>query len=253
MPSLSRTVLLIFFVTAIPVCGQDHYSAVKSMTSAKSYAVQTGKILEDSCEDGSSLVDKMLAASFNLNDYSSDYEMLVYKDNQIIKETGTIYFSKPRLFRVEVKTGPKSGSLAILASDAKVHGHLGGVLKYFWSSVSSDSSLVRAINDYPMVDADFYSLVKYLKNMLKHGNSSLKTREAVLTAITNNPVYILDMYTINHANPEKKRLLLKRIYVDPKTFLPVFWQDYIDGKLWSQSSWYNLRNNLNLPADTFKT
>lgn len=260
MHSLTRALVLISLLILLPAYGQGNNSSASSMTSATNYPIQNGKIIEANCEDGSSLIDKMLRASFNLNDYSADYEMLVYKgkDNsnegkQIIKETGTFYFSKPRLFRVEVKSGPKSGSIAILAGDGKVHGHLGGMLKYFWSSVSPNSSLVRAINDYPMVDADFYSLVQYLKNMLKQGDSSLKTRHAVATAKTKDSTYILDMYSTNQKPPATKPLLLKRIYVNPKTYLPVFWQDYINGNLWSESSWYNLRDNLKLPANTFKT
>jgi outer membrane lipoprotein-sorting protein len=192
----------------------------------------------------------MLVAALALNNYSSHFQMLVYKDKQIIKETGTIYFRKPRLLRIEVKQGPKKGALAILGSDGRVHGHLGGILSIFGASISPDSDLARAINGFPLVGTDYYSLVQDLKNMLKQGDGSLATQEPIPTDKTTIATYILDMYLPKSKN-NKNDLLLKRIYINPQTYLPIFWEDYVDGKLWSESLWYDLQNNLTLPDSLF--
>ena len=136
-----------------------------------------------------------------------------------------------------------------MAKDGQIHGHLGGLLKVFSGSISTDSNMAETINGFPMADTDFYSLSAYLKNMLKQGDSSLNTVEARQINKTNNPVYVLDIYT---AGKSIKPLLLKRVYVDPQTYLPVYWEDYINGKIWSASSWRNIHTNLRLPDNFFQ-
>jgi len=227
------------------------YQYHNNMTTKQHYELEIGVVLKESCEDGSNLIEKMCSAAAELNNYSADYKMLVHKGEQIITEAGTIYFRKPKLFRVEVKEGPKTGAVAILRSDGKVYGHLGGVMKYFWSSVAPDSSFARALNGFPMAYSDFYSLADYLKNMLKQGDMSKSTVEPVQTAKIREPIYVVDIYRSKSENAVKTPLLLKRIYVDPKTYFPLYWDDYVDGSLWSESSWNDLRSNLPLANTLF--
>ena len=202
----------------------------------------------ENVQDGKDIIAKMYSAAESLNSYSFDYQMLVHKQKPPIKETGTLCFKKPRLLRVEVQTGPKKGSLAVFAEDGKVHGHMGGALKFFSASVSPNSELVRASNGYPMVDSDFLSLIAYLKNMLKQGDRSRATSQPIQTDKTSSPAYVVDMYSFKSG----QELLLKRIYADAKTLLPVYWEDYADGKLWTQSFWQNLKANVEFPNSTFK-
>jgi outer membrane lipoprotein-sorting protein len=202
----------------------------------------------DNLQDGKEMISKMYSQAAALKSYSVDYEMLVYKGSQTIKETGTLAFKKPRLLRVEVQSGPKKGSLAILAADGKVHGHMGGVLRFFSAAVSPDSQLVRTSNDYPMVDTDFLSLIAYLKNMLVQGDRSRATIKPIETDKVSSPTYVVDMIGLNSGH----ELLLKRIYADAKTLLPVFWEDFIDGKLCTQSSWKNFKANVEFADSTFR-
>lgn len=197
--------------------------------------------------DGQQIISKMCTTASALDNYSSSYAMAVYKSRNPQRETGVFAFKKPKLMRVEVLTGPKKGALAILAKDGKVHGHLGGALKFFKGAVSPDSSFVKAINGFPMVGTDFYSLADYLQNMLKQGNFSRVSKEPTQTSKTASPTHVLEMYTKNSGSEQ----LLKRIYVDPKTWLPVYWEDYTDGKLWSESSWQDLKLNVDFASDYF--
>ena len=205
-------------------------------------------VMTENYEDGAAFIDKMCSSTQALDNYSSAYEMVVYKQNQTVTEGGNFYYKKPRLMRVEVDKGPKKGSAAVLALDGKVHGHLGGALKFFRAAVSPDSELVRAANGFPMVGTDFYSLADYLRNMLKEGDHSRVTKQPTVTNKTGVPAYVVDMYTTKFG----KELLLKRIYVDPRTYLPIYWEDYIDGKLWSESSWRNLKTGIEFPENFFK-
>ena len=219
------------------------------LTTEKYYKLEPGTVINDSVQDGSQLIDQMLSAALNLSAYSANYRMKVYKGKQTLNEEGRVYFRKPKLLRLEVIQGSRKGALAILAKDGKIHGHLGGLLRVFSGTVSADSGLAKTINDYPMADTDFYSLAAYLKNMLKQGDLSLKTIDVKQTNKINSLTYILDMYS---AAKPTKLLLLKRIYVNPKTYLPMFWEDYIDGKIWSESSWQNVNTNLSLPDNFFR-
>lgn len=223
------------------------------MTTAKEGPLRPGVILTNDCRDGAYLIDKMVAGSLSLNNYSAHFQMLVYKDNKIIKEAGIIHFRKPQLLRVDVNQGPNKGALAILGSDGKIHGHLGGLLKYFPSWISVDSDVARAINGFPLAGTDFYSLAQDLKNMLKQGDGSLSSQTPITTGKTAIATYILDMYAPAGKSNNSPALLLKRIYVNPETYLPVFWEDYREGKLWSESLWHDLQTNLALPDSLFKT
>ena len=103
----------------------------KFMTTAKYYSVQTGKVINENVHEGEELINQMGNASAHLTDYSADYVMTVYKNKQILKESGIFYFRKPKLLRMEVKEGSRKGALAILAKDGKIHGHLGGMNEIF--------------------------------------------------------------------------------------------------------------------------
>lgn len=244
MHKLALPVLLVL----VPLCLGPKAMSIETRVSPSTVAIVPSQVMNDDYEDGKNFIEKMCSGSEAMNNYSSAYEMLVYKSQQTVKETGTFSYKKPRLMRVEVQTGPKKGSVAILALDGKVHGHLGGALKFFRATLSPDSELVRALNGFPMAGTDFYSLSSYVRNMLKEGDQSRVSKTAVQTNRTSFPTYVLDLYSTKFG----KELLLKRVYVDPHTLLPVFWEDYIDGKIWSESGWHDLKTDVEFPENFFK-
>jgi outer membrane lipoprotein-sorting protein len=222
--------------------------SVETNTSPTTTTIVQCKVITENCEDGTQFISKLCSVAQALNNYSSRYEMVVFKQQPPIVEAGMFAFRQPRLMRVEVDKGPKKGAVATLCADGKVHGHLGGALKFFRAAVSADSELVRAANNFPMVGTDFYSLAAYLKNMLKENDQSRVTNTPVQTNKTAAPAYVLDMYSTNNG----KELLLKRIYISPQTYLPVYWEDYTDGKIWSESSWRDLKQDVEFPDNYFK-
>jgi len=213
----------------------------------KSAPLMQGQVLKDG-DDGAAFIAKMISAAEQLNNYSSNYKMVVYKPKGTQSETGIFYFRKPKLMRVEVRSGPKKGSVAVLQADGKVHGHMGGLMKMFSGTLSPDSSFLKALNDFPMVGTDFASLAVYLKaNMLDQGDKSRVTSRPITSKLVTSPTYVLDMYAVSAG----KEILKKRIFVDPETKLPVFWQDYREAKLWSESSWSALKNEQALASTLF--
>lgn len=238
--------LLVLAVASTSIVSAWSLSAEKRPKQPPSSAAPAA-VSTTNYKDGQQVISKMCTVASALDNYSSAYAMAVYKSRKPDRETGVFAFKKPKLMRVEVRTGPKKGAMAILAKDGKVHGHLGGAFKFFKGAVSPDSSFVKALNGFPMVGTDFCSLADYLQNMLKQGNFSRVSKEPTQTSKTSTPTYLLEMY----ANKSGSEQLLKRIYVDPKTWLPVYWEDYTDGKLWSESSWQDLKLNVDFPSDYF--
>jgi hypothetical protein len=208
-------ILLSFYTQSDSVeCQANLESQTSSlMTTDNVLILEIGRVNAKDVIDGSALIEKMVQAALKLDNYSADYKMKVYKNTKIITEEGTCYFGKPRLLKTEVKSGSRKGSLAILEADGKIHGHLGGLLKYFSGTVSPDSDMART----------------------KRTNR------------LNKETFVLDMCSQKSDNP----LLLKRIYIDPQTYLPLFWEDYVKGKIWSGSSWHNVQMGLKWPNNFF--
>jgi outer membrane lipoprotein-sorting protein len=227
-------------------CSAPGQTAVDSDTTKPAPLMQ-GQVIKEG-DEGSAFIGKMQAVAEQLNNYSSEYKMIVYKPRNTQTETGIFYFRKPKLMRVEVRSGPKKGSLAVLQADGKVHGRMGGLMKMFSGTLSPDSNLLRALNGFPMVGTDFASLAKYLKvNMLDQGDKSRLTSRPISTKFYSSPVYVLDMFAVSAG----KEILKKRIFVEPDSKLPVFWQDYHETKLWSESSWSGLKNEQALASNLF--
>jgi outer membrane lipoprotein-sorting protein len=252
MPSPDRCKIflqsLLICAISLAAIGSVNAVGVDTVQAKMTSDIVEGVVYEGRCTVGDPFIGEMINRTKELNNYTCDYQMMVEKKPSAVKETGTMYFRRPRLMRVEVKSGPKKGALAVLAQDGKVHGHMGGLLKHFSGAVSPDSDFVRAINGFPMVGTDFFSLASYLKvEMLDKGDKSIVSTEPVATKHTPGPTYIVDMF---RASADGKQLL-KRIYVDPQSFLPVYWEDYKDGKLWSVSSWSGLRTNQPLADNLF--
>src|ERR1700683_2473114 len=159
---LTSLLVLSLGIGISPDPAQANKTANKIKTENRLSFIQQGVVMQHDCKDGSNLISKMLAAANDINSYSCNYQMLVFKNNPPIKETGIMYFRKPRLYRVEVMEGPKKGSIAVLCADGKIHGHLGGWLKYFQTVVPPDSDSAKAINGFPMADTDYISLAQWL-------------------------------------------------------------------------------------------
>lgn len=197
--------------------------------------------------DGGELVDQMCKAARDLSNYSFQSVMTVYKKHGPVKEVANFYFKKPRLIRVEVTAGEKKGALAVLRADGKVRAHLGGLLKLFVVTLDPHAAELNSANGYPMVDSDFLSIAEFLQNWLKQGIRSRVSADPMQLDGSNMPVYVLEMYKGND-----QRRVLKRVFVDAKTYLPVEWYDYQGAELWSKSVFKNVRTNIGLKDDLFR-
>ncbi len=199
-------------------------------------------------EDGKDFIDKMVKAAHVLDEYSFSSHMLVYKKKgKVAEERSEFYFRKPRLIRVEITDGSKQGAVAVLRADGKVRAHLGGPLKFFTVTLDPHSDQLDSANEYPMVDSDFISLAEFLANWVKEGIHSRVSKQPIHLDSTGELVNIVEMYKENDEGR-----VLKRIFVDANSHLPVEWYDYRDGALWSKSVFTNLRINTGLKDTLFE-
>ncbi len=196
--------------------------------------------------DGESLITNMIEEAERLEDYSFVFEARTFKKASTVVERGNLYFKKPKLMRLEETGEFNKGSVAVIGKDGKARAHSGGLTQFVTVTLSPDSKMLDAANGDRMEDSDFLSLARHLKDRLKQGQSSRVSREPVTISGISEPSYVLELF-----HPNNPRLVLKRIYVDPKTKLPVRWDDY-DYIYPCLSTWKNVKTNIGLSDDLFK-
>ncbi len=197
--------------------------------------------------DGNAFVKHMLSAAASLDGYSFNYKMSALQGKKRLVEKGDFYFKKPHLMRLVVTEGKRKGSVAVLQSDGRVHGKAPGLgVLSSLITLAPDSKFLQSVNGYPMVDSDFLSLAKALKKFLDQGASAKITMHTVSEGLNHQPSHLIEVYT-----DKTQTQLFKRVFVDANSYLPVEWYDYEDGKLSSESSWQNFKNDPALPATLF--
>lgn len=196
--------------------------------------------------DGESLINSMIEEAERLEDYSLVFETRTFKKSSTVIEGGNLYYKKPKLMRLEETGEYNKGSVAVIGKDGKARAHSGGVTQFVTLTLSPDSKMLDAANGDRMEDSDFLSLARNLKERLKQGQASRVNREPVTAGGVNEPTFVLEVF-----HPNNPKLVLKRIYVDPKTKLPVRWDDY-DYKDPCLSTWKNVKKNIGLSDNLFK-
>lgn len=230
MPSLSKPLIA---------------AGTASVTKQQANFTKHGPLVEP-MKDGSELIDQMRAHAEHINDYSLEFEMTVFKKGSTVKEKGIFQFKKPRQIRLEETGEYKNGAVAVIGADGKARGHYGGALRFAKITLSPDDPQLKAANGYPLKDADFLSLTNYLKRLVSEGARSRVSEQPVAVDGLNQPAVILEIY-----RPDSPHAVLKRVFVNPSTWLPTRWDDldYADP---SMSQWKNVKMNSGLSDDLFK-
>lgn len=233
------------WTTLVPACAA---ADVDMQAGAWAHVRQLAQkqVTTDADKDGKAFIDHMVKAAGDLNDYSFQYEMNVFKKSRVVTQRGKLDYKKPSKMRIEVTDGPNDGSVAVMTQPGKVKGHFGGVLAIFSGTVSDRSSYLRSINNWPMVDSDFLSLAQALKNYVYNEGKISKVSAEPVEWQDGKRYLIVDLY---ETSPKK---IWKRIAVDPGNFLPCYWVDYQDGEIWTYSLWRNVQLNPGIADSVFK-
>lgn len=236
---------IIGWTTLIPACAAaDVDPQANSWVPIRQLSLKA--FTNDSDKDGKPFIDRMVKAAGDLNDYSFNYEMNVFKKNRVISQGGNLEFKKPSKMRLEVTDGQNDGAVAVMTQPGKVKGHLGGVLSIFSGTVSDRSSYLRSINGWPMVESDFLSLAKAIRGYVYNDGRPTKVTSEPVEWQDGKKYYVVDLY---EGQPKR---LWKRVAVDPGNLLPVYWIDYEEGQLWTYSLWKNVQLNPGIADSVFK-
>jgi outer membrane lipoprotein-sorting protein len=198
--------------------------------------------------DGAEFIKALVQTTITLKSYSFKYHMKAFKGSKVIDEQGNFYFKQPRLMRVEETGDFRRGSVAVLNKEGKLRGHMGGPLKFVVVTLNPDSSQAKSANNYPVIDSDLLSLNRYLEGMLKRGFKSRVTAQPTIYSAHPQPAFVLELYKEKNG----ATIVEKRIIIDKETNLPVEWQDYSDGKLYSISYWSDMHPNIELSDKLFE-
>jgi outer membrane lipoprotein-sorting protein len=180
-----------------------------------------------------------------ISDLTLEFEMIVFKKAETVREKGKFCYKKPRLIRMEEVGEYKNGAVAVISADGKARGHYGGAMKFVKLTLSPDAPELKAANGYPLKDADFLSLTNYLKQLLAAGNKSRVSEQPVSLSGISQPVVVLEIYSAHESQN-----VLKRIFVNPETHFPVRWDDF-DYPDQSSTTWNNIKVNTGLSDKLF--
>lgn len=200
-------------------------------------------------KDGREFVTSMTKTAERANDYTFKCAINTYRNGKVIKEQGTFYYKRPSLMKMEITEGSKKGAVAVLGSDGKVRGHLGGMLKMFSGTIGKDSGLLKSANGFSMMDSDYDTLLKDLVKQLNDGSKCVVTSSPVAVAHTNEKVYVLEVY--KNVDNDKEKDLTQRVFIDPKTNLPEQWNLYKQDQLFSSTDWKDVKVNIGLSDEVF--
>jgi outer membrane lipoprotein-sorting protein len=225
-----------------PAQSASKATAEKSLLSNASPVVR-GNTMD--MVNGVPFIDKCLKASSSYDDYSFEYIQKVQKSNGgTVVEQGTLWIKKPNLLKVVVKSGPHAGSVAVFGPGGKVKAHAGGALKFFAVELSPDSSYLKSVNGWPMVQSDFTSIWKAMQGYAKDGCPCQVTQAPVQQPGQPMEVFVFEM---TKGNGE----MYKRALIEGKTMLPVEWWDYKNGRIYAHTVWSNFKGNQGLSDHLF--
>ena len=197
--------------------------------------------------DGASTVAEMGKAAQQLDDYALVFETVTFKKNKdTIAEKGRLFFKKPKLMRLEEIGDYQKGSIVVIGKDGKAHARGGGLARFITLTLAPDDKQLNAANGDRMIDSDFISLAAGLQKRLQMGQKMRASRTPITAGGVNRPALLLELY-----KPADPKNVLKRLWVDPKTYLPIRWDDY-DYAMPCSSTWTEIKANPGLGDEVFR-
>jgi hypothetical protein len=231
--SAAVAVLLGLFCPSLPLFAQVDVSSNQSH-------------LPECNVDGRSFFDGLLKTTQGLDDYQ--FDSILTFSNSDKTNGGLVFFKKEDLVKIIVRSnGLKNGSIVVKQADGTIKASGGPHLRFLKMTLTDDSRLLQLPNGYNAVKSDFLSLLLGIKQLLNNGGTVKVTSKPLLVNRLHQNVHILEVTA-----PSAPSLLAARIFIDPKTNVPVEWDVYRDGSILSTALFNNFKANLGLKEDFFK-
>lgn len=194
---------------------------------------------------GNTYIEKAYQQMSLLNDYVFESNMTSKAENRIAENGGKFYFKKSKRLRIEVHSkGRNNGAVVVKDDNGTIRGAGGGILKFIKMNLQPNSRMLILPNGYNVVQSDFKSLFDTLKSKLKNGSTAKVTTNSVSAYNWSGKVRVVDI--------SKGQQLTDRILVSASNTIPIEWDTYKNGKLFSISLFKNFKKNIGLSDNLFK-
>lgn len=195
-------------------------------------------------KDAKAYLDQLLENASALNDYTFDSELVTYKSAKPTQSKGKMFFKKHDLVRVEVTDNSyKAGSVVVRRKDGVVRAQGGINLLYMKMTLQEDSRMLRLPNGYHVLKSDIHSLLSELKKELAEKQYCARVSTST-TQIGGQKAYVIE-----ETGPQDA--LAKRIYVGAENNVPILWEIYQQGKLFSSVKFQHFQPNVGLKDELF--
>jgi outer membrane lipoprotein-sorting protein len=196
--------------------------------------------------DGRPFFDSLLRTAEHFDDYQVESNLIVPKTD---KAAGaSLFFKKDDLVKIIVRSnGVKNGSIVVKQPNGKILAAGGPHLRFLRMTLSDDSRLLQLPNGYNAIKSDLLSLLLGVKQAMLAGSMVKVTTKPIPVDWLHQNVHILEV-----TGGGASGLLTDRIFIDPKTNVPIEWDIFRDGSILSTATFNNFHANIGLKDDFFK-
>jgi outer membrane lipoprotein-sorting protein len=197
--------------------------------------------------NGQAFIDNAHSSANSLNDYTAETRLTGQMRDKLKDGNGKFFFKKNKRVRVEVTKGSvNNGAIVVKKEDGSVEARGGGMLKFMKMSLQPDSRMLELPNGNSVVSSDIPSLFASVKARLHKSTAKARLGSEHLTSNRwKGPVKVVEIVEGDFEQ------ITDRIFLNPKTNLPVEWDVYKDGALISVTFFDNLKENVGLDDSLF--
>lgn len=201
-------------------------------------------------KDGREYLEQMLRSAGKYDEYIYSCHQTTRKKDRTVSGTAKFYFKKNNRMRLDVTSGGgvKKGSVVVRRKDGKIRAHGGSTLRFLKMTLQPDSRLLMLPNGFNVARSDFRTLIGDLRQKASKGSHTAVTVAPVWDKAHGDKYHILDV-----SKPGSRADNLHyRILVDPQTQLPVEWNCYTKGSLYSITRFKEFHPNPGLKDNLFE-
>jgi outer membrane lipoprotein-sorting protein len=243
-----RTKLGLAFLGVLAIYWRaDHVQAVGMETASTSQRTHIAVATPTGYIDGKPFLDSLCKTAAGFEDYSYD-SVFTLHNSKGEQGAGSFFFKRVSLLRVQVKTsGPRDGTVVVRQADGKIRLGGGHMFKFLKMTVAPDSRLLLLPNGYNVVKSDLVGLLDGVKSDVSAGSKSRVTPNPIMVDRLKRQAEVFEVVK-SGSTPQ----LTDRIFIDPATNVPIAWDVFREGNLFSTVTFDNFRANMGLNDDLFK-
>ncbi len=195
---------------------------------------------------GQSILESTCSNFNNYSDYQVDTRLTGRMKDRLKEGAAKFFFKKNKRVRVEVTKGNlNQGAIVVRRDDGVVRGCGGGMLKYVKLTLEEDSRMLQLPSGHSIVNADMASLLNEVRTKIKKGSKAKISTSAISGKYWKAPVKVIEL------DEGSFETITDRIYINPKTNIPLEWDVFKDGSLISVTFFDNFQSNVGLEDSLF--